>query len=223
MTFSESDIEYRMHTIKHFPSISFKSPLSEHLVLILLWEVIPGVSSGKETPTSAGDLDSVPGLGRSPGEGNGNPLQYSGLENWMNRGAWQAAVHGITEKSTNTFITNWGWEGSSILLTRLFKWLCPVRFCKRYFLLDRCLSARTQIATKFLGWGEKEGIASVFSQFQCYKQHSNLQYLLSTFVLLKSAWSSRSMDFTEKDFFGTCIQEINLKFIEVSSLLLQTY
>ena len=121
MTFLESDIEYRMHTIKHFPSISFKSPLSEHLVLILLWEVTPGVSSGKESPSSAGDLGSVPGLGRSPGKGNGNPLQYSDLENSMNRGAWQAAVHGITEKSTNTFITNWGWEGSSILLTRLFK------------------------------------------------------------------------------------------------------
>ena len=77
MTFLESDIEYRMHTIKHFPSISFKSPLSEHLVLILLWEVTPGVSSGKESPSSAGDLGSVPGLGRSPGEGNGLPTQYS--------------------------------------------------------------------------------------------------------------------------------------------------
>ena len=43
----------------------------------------------------AGDLGSIPGLGRSAREGNGNPLQYSGLENPMDRGAWQAAVHGV--------------------------------------------------------------------------------------------------------------------------------
>ena len=46
------------------------------------------------------DLGSVPGLGRSPGEGNGNPLQYSGLENSMDRGAWQATVHGVTKSQT---------------------------------------------------------------------------------------------------------------------------
>ena len=44
---------------------------------------------------SAGDLGSIPGLGRSPGEGNGNPLQYSCLENPMDGGAWWAAVHGV--------------------------------------------------------------------------------------------------------------------------------
>ena len=45
---------------------------------------------------SAGDLGSIPGLGRSPGEGNNNPLQYSCLENPMGRGAWRATVHGVT-------------------------------------------------------------------------------------------------------------------------------
>ena len=43
------------------------------------------------------DVDSIPGLGRSPGEGNGNPLQYSGLENSMDRGARQTTVHGFTK------------------------------------------------------------------------------------------------------------------------------
>ena len=43
-----------------------------------------------------GDLGLIPGLGRSPGEGNGNPLQYSCLENPMDRGAWRAMVHGVT-------------------------------------------------------------------------------------------------------------------------------
>ena len=47
-------------------------------------------------PANAGDLGLIPGLGRCPGEGNGIPLQYSGLENLMDRGAWQAIVHGVT-------------------------------------------------------------------------------------------------------------------------------
>ena len=48
----------------------------------------PGGSDGKESVYNAGDLGLIPGLGRSPGEGNGNPLQYSCLENPMDRGAW---------------------------------------------------------------------------------------------------------------------------------------
>ena len=51
----------------------------------------------KNTPATAGDAGSIPGLGRSPGEGNGSPLQYSYLENPMDRGAWRAAVHGVAE------------------------------------------------------------------------------------------------------------------------------
>ena len=57
----------------------------------------------KNLPTSErtiGDLGSIPGSGRSPGEGNGNPLQYSGLENPMTRGAWQATVHEIAKNWT---------------------------------------------------------------------------------------------------------------------------
>ena len=56
-----------------------------------------GSSSGKESACNAGDLGSIHGLGRSPGERKGYPLQYSGLENYMDRGAWQATVHGVTE------------------------------------------------------------------------------------------------------------------------------
>ena len=55
----------------------------------------PGGSAGKECACNAGDLDSISGLGRSPGEWNGYPLQYSCLENLMDRGAWQETVHGI--------------------------------------------------------------------------------------------------------------------------------
>ena len=48
---------------------------------------------GKNPPASAGDAGSIPGSGQLPEEGNGNPLQYSGLENPMDRGAWRATVH----------------------------------------------------------------------------------------------------------------------------------
>ena len=57
----------------------------------------PGGSNGKESACNAGDLGSIPRWGRSPGEGNGNPLQYSCLENPMDRGAWWATVHGVTK------------------------------------------------------------------------------------------------------------------------------
>ena len=57
-------------------------------------------SSGKESACNAGDLGSIPRLGRNPREGNGNPLQYSWLENSMDRGAWQAVVHGIVKNRT---------------------------------------------------------------------------------------------------------------------------
>ena len=57
-------------------------------------------SDGKESTCNAGDLGSIPGSGRSPGEGNGSPLQYSCLENSMDRGPWWATVHGIEKSQT---------------------------------------------------------------------------------------------------------------------------
>ena len=56
----------------------------------------------KNPPANAGDLDLISGSGRSPGEGNGYPLQYSCLENPMDRGAWQATVHGTAKESDTT-------------------------------------------------------------------------------------------------------------------------
>ena len=57
----------------------------------------PGDSVVKNPPANAGDTGSTSGLGRSPGKGNGNPLQYSCLGNPMDREAWQAIVHGVTK------------------------------------------------------------------------------------------------------------------------------
>ena len=64
---------------------------------------LPGGSVGKEPACNAGDgrdTGSIPGSGRSPGGGHGNPLQYPSLENPMDRGAWQATVHVVTKSQT---------------------------------------------------------------------------------------------------------------------------
>ena len=60
----------------------------------------PGGSAVKNMPSNAEDMDLIPGSGRSPGEGNGNPFQYSCLGNPLNRGAWRATIHGIEKSQT---------------------------------------------------------------------------------------------------------------------------
>ena len=64
-------------------------------------------SEDKASACNAGDLGSIPGLGRSPREGNGNPLQYSCLENLMDRGAWRATVHGVA--MSQTWLSDFSW------------------------------------------------------------------------------------------------------------------
>ena len=66
---------------------------------------LPGGSDNKKSACNAGGLGSIPGLGKSPGEGNGCPLQYSCLENPMNRGVWRATVHGVAKSDTTERLT----------------------------------------------------------------------------------------------------------------------
>ena len=84
--------------MSEFPSFLRLNNISLYVQIGLPWWL-----SGKESACNAGatgDVGSIPGLGRSPGGGNGNPLQYSCLENPMNRGAWQATVHRVTGLDT---------------------------------------------------------------------------------------------------------------------------
>ena len=72
----------------------------ESLEMSLAFYRFPGGSDSKASARDAGDLGSIPGLGRSPEKGNGNPLQYSYLENSMDGGVWWATVHGVTKSRT---------------------------------------------------------------------------------------------------------------------------
>ena len=94
----------------------------------------PHSSVGKESACNAGDLSSVPEWGRSSGEGNGNPLQYSLLENPMDRGSWQATVRGITRVrhdlvtkplppcSIYPILWNVCWFGLLLILFKTISW-----------------------------------------------------------------------------------------------------
>ena len=73
--------------------------ISIYSLLYIKWD-FPDGSVGEESTCNAGDLRSTPGLGRSTGEGNDNPLQHSCLENPMDGGAWWAAVHGVAKSQT---------------------------------------------------------------------------------------------------------------------------
>ena len=76
-------------------------PLGKRVISYLpLYLYLPDGSVVKNPPANAGDMDSVSGLGRSPGEGNGNPVQYFCLEISMDRGVWQATVHGVPKSQT---------------------------------------------------------------------------------------------------------------------------
>ena len=80
----------------------------------------PCISVGKKSAYNAGDLGSIPGSGRSPGEGNGNPLQYSCLENTTDRAAWQATVHGVSRVGHNLAL-NYFSKKKDVNITIIFK------------------------------------------------------------------------------------------------------
>ena len=81
-----------------------KGNLAQMLTLVFIRSLavlgFPEGSDGKESTCNARDPALIPGLGRSPGEENGYPFQYSCLENSMDKGAWQATVHGVTKSQT---------------------------------------------------------------------------------------------------------------------------
>ena len=89
--FSSRKIENKLGDIK--PNLNLKTVCN-----ILMG--FPGVSDGEESACSSGDLGLIPALGRSPGEGNDKPFQYSCLENPVDRGGWQATTHWVAKSQT---------------------------------------------------------------------------------------------------------------------------
>ena len=84
-------------SIMVFEATGFDPYFPSWICLSILTMGFPGDSDSRESACSVGDLGLIPRLGRSPGEGNGNPLHDSSLENPIDRGAWQSTVHGVTE------------------------------------------------------------------------------------------------------------------------------
>ena len=95
-------------------------------------KIFPGGSDGNESACNVGDPDSIPGLGRSSGEGNGNLLQYSCLENPMDGGAWQATVHGVAKSQTRlrdfTFTLIFLLKNGYVYVLMLWGKTSPVQF-----------------------------------------------------------------------------------------------
>ena len=91
---------FKVHQRRVQWSISYVCQKNEYRYLYNWIRAFPGGSDGKESACNAGDVGSILGLGRFPGEGHGYPLKYSCLENSMDGGAWQATVCGVTESQT---------------------------------------------------------------------------------------------------------------------------
>ena len=108
-----------------------------------------------------GDLGSIPGLGRSPGEGNSDPLQYFGLENPMDKGTWQATVHGV-EKSPTRLTTHSHTHTKSYCVYLhcihfyIVNGLCSVQICS-------CLRKKTENAVYLLKFPTLEHTVKIYS------------------------------------------------------------
>ena len=103
----------------------------------------PGGSEVKVSAWNAGEQSLIPGLGRSPGEGNGNPLQYSCLENAMERGAWYAIVHGVAKSRTR---------------------LSDITFTFHFHALEKAMATHSRVlAWRIPGTGEPGGLPSMGS------------------------------------------------------------
>ena len=113
MNFSGSSVVWaslRAQLVKNLPAmqetpvhfLGWEDPHRRDRLPISVFLGFPCGSAGKDSTCNAGDLGLIPGLGRSPGKGNGNPVQYSCLGNPMDRGAWWATVHGVPKESDMT-------------------------------------------------------------------------------------------------------------------------
>ena len=136
---------------------------------------VPGGSDGKASAYNVGDPGSIPGSGRSPGEGNGNPLQYSCPENHMDGGAWKAAVHGVAKNLT---------------------WLSDFTFTLHFHASEKEMATHSSVlAWRIPGMGEPGGLPSMGSH-----SRTRLKWLSSSSSRLKRKYGI-SRDFLSDHIF----------------------
>ena len=97
-SYGDTDVEKKCMDTEGWGGTNWEIRIDIYARLCIKWESL--VADSKASAHNAGDPGSIPGLGRSPGEGNGNPLQCSCLENSMDGGAWWATVHGVAKSRT---------------------------------------------------------------------------------------------------------------------------
>ena len=154
----------------------------------------PGSSDGKASAYKAGDLGSIPGSGRSPGEGNGNTLQYSCLENPTDQGAWWATAHRVAKRRTR--LSDWSdliWSDSDPLLILELDYISFLLLsCSSFYIL---VPVRYRIYKHFISFYRLtfyflEGFYWRTKVFNLTK--SNLFFLL-LLVLLVSYWRNHCL------------------------------
>ena len=133
----------------------------------------PDGSDSKESACNVGDLGSIPGLRRSPGGGHGNPLQYSHLENPMDRGAWQTTVHSVLKNQTR--LSNWAHSGLLRELKELLKLSHKKPFFGRSFL---------DIITRWMTLNNRKLTSSGTGKFQQHNSFPSTKKNLSPFHYL---------------------------------------
>ena len=154
----------------------FEQRLEEaiHLTWDSCWKGFPSGSDGNESAWSVGDLGSVPGSGRSPGEGNGNPFQCARLENSMDRGTWQPTVQGIAESDSTE--TEWLTLSLSLPVDHL-----PYGIC----------SSTMALVAMWL-WG------GVLPLWQCHVQ----RWVSLCLPVIRLLWNTERRSETDESFYG---------------------
>ena len=141
---------------KYYNILSFESYISQETLInwhpsnYMASQVVLVVKNPPANVGDARDADSIPGLGKSPGVGSGNPLQYSCLQNSMDREAWQATAHGVAKSQTR--LSNWALSNYTLAYMPCLLWVCFKRhICYHYVNKIRFLNLKISVLWEDLG------------------------------------------------------------------------